>query len=341
MLIDRVRVYVKGGDGGNGCVAFRREKFVPKGGPDGGDGGAGGDVVVVADEGLATLVDFKYRQHLRAGRGGHGEGGRRAGRRGADLVVPVPVGTIVRDADTGEVLADLIAHGQRVVLARGGRGGRGNAHFATPTRRAPRTAEPGEPGQERWVEFELRLLADVGLVGLPNAGKSTLLRRISAARPEVGDYPFTTLQPVLGLVDLPDGRRFVAAEIPGLIEGAHQGAGLGTQFLRHVYRTRVLIHVVDLAAPGDPLDALQVVRRELAQYDPGLVQRPAVVALTKIDLPQARARLAQAIAALAARGLSAVGVSGVTGEGVETLVAATAALLDAARREETPAGAQK
>jgi GTP-binding protein len=341
MLIDQARVYVKGGDGGRGCVAFRREKFVPKGGPDGGDGGAGGDVIVVADEGVATLADFRYRQHLHAGRGGHGEGGRRAGRRGADLVVPVPVGTIVRDAHTGEVLADLVAPGQRAVLARGGRGGRGNARFATPTRRAPRVAEPGEPGEARWVELELRLLADVGLVGLPNAGKSTLLRRISAARPAVGDYPFTTLHPVLGVVDLPDGRRFVAADIPGLIEGAHQGAGLGAQFLRHVYRTRVLVHVVDLAAPGDPLEALDVVRRELAQYDPGLVQRPAVVALNKLDLPQARARVGGATAALAARGVRAVAVSGATGEGVEALLGATAALLEAARREETPAGAQK
>ncbi|MDR7556576.1 MAG: GTPase ObgE [Armatimonadota bacterium] len=341
MLVDQARIYVKGGDGGRGCVAFRREKFVPKGGPDGGDGGAGGDVVAVADEGLTTLVDFKYRQHLRAGDGGHGEGGRRTGRRGADLVVRVPVGTIVRDARTGEVLADLVAHGQRAVLARGGRGGRGNARFATPTRRAPRIAEPGEPGEERWVELELRLLADVGLVGLPNAGKSTLLRRISAARPAVGDYPFTTLQPVLGVVELSDGRRFVAADLPGLIEGAHAGAGLGIQFLRHVARTRVLIYVVDLAAPEDPLDALATVRRELAQYDPGLAQRPAIVALNKVDLPQARARADDAVAALAARGVHGLPVSGATGEGVPALVEAAAALLDAARREETPAGVQK
>jgi GTP-binding protein len=341
MLVDQARVHVKGGDGGRGCVAFRREKFVPKGGPDGGDGGAGGDVVAVADEGLTTLIDFKYRQHLRAGDGGHGEGGRRTGRRGADLVVRVPVGTIVRDARTGEVLADLVAHGQRAVLARGGRGGRGNARFATPTRRAPRIAEPGEPGEERWVELELRLLADVGLVGRPNAGKSTLLRRISAARPAVGDYPFTTLQPVLGVVELPDGRRFVAADIPGLIEGAHQGAGLGIQFLRHVARTRVLVYVVDLAAPEAPLQALEVVRRELAEYDPGLARRPAIVALNKVDLPEARARADDAVAALAAHGVRGLAVSGATGEGVPALLEATAALLDAARREETPAGAQK
>ncbi|MDR7550249.1 MAG: GTPase ObgE, partial [Armatimonadota bacterium] len=218
-MIDRARVYVKAGDGGRGCVSFRREKFVPKGGPDGGDGGAGGSVVFVADASRSTLVDFRYRQHFRAPRGGHGEGARRTGRSGPDLVVPVPVGTIVRDAQTGEVLADLAQDGQRAVIARGGRGGRGNAHFATPTARAPRRAEPGEPGEARWVELELQLLADVGLVGLPNAGKSTLLRRISAARPKVGAYPFTTTDPVLGAVEMPDGRSFVVADLPGLIEG--------------------------------------------------------------------------------------------------------------------------
>ncbi|MDR7523516.1 MAG: GTPase ObgE [Armatimonadota bacterium] len=341
-MIDRARVYVRAGDGGRGCVSFRREKFVPKGGPDGGDGGAGGSVVFVADASRSTLVDFRYRQHFRAPRGGHGEGARRTGRSGPDLVVPVPVGTIVRDAHTGEVLADLAQDGQRAVIARGGRGGRGNAHFATPTVRAPRRAEPGEPGEERWVELELQLLADVGLVGLPNAGKSTLLRRISAARPKVGAYPFTTTDPVLGAVEMPDGRSFVVADLPGLIEGAHQGAGLGHAFLRHIARTRVLIHVIDLTGPTDPLAAYEVVRRELELYDPRLLERTAVVALNKVDLPEARTRLAQAAPALAARGILAIGVSGATGEGTDRLLAATADALDAVRRgQETAATAQK
>ncbi|MDR7486196.1 MAG: GTPase ObgE [Armatimonadota bacterium] len=341
-MIDRARVYVKAGDGGRGCVSFRREKFVPKGGPDGGDGGAGGSVVFVADASRSTLVDFRYRQHFRAPRGGHGEGARRTGRSGPDLVVPVPVGTIVRDAQTGEVLADLAQDGQRAVIARGGRGGRGNAHFATPTARAPRRAEPGEPGEARWVELELQLLADVGLVGLPNAGKSTLLRRISAARPKVGAYPFTTTDPVLGAVEMPDGRSFVVADLPGLIEGAHQGAGLGHAFLRHIARTRVLIHVIDLTGPTDPLVAYEVVRRELELYDPRLLDRSAVVALNKVDLPESRARLAPAASALAARGILAIGVSGATGEGTDRLLAATADALDAVRRgQETAATAQK
>jgi GTP-binding protein len=336
MLIDQARVYVKAGDGGNGCLSFRREKFIPKGGPDGGDGGDGGSVILVADAGLATLVDFRYRQHLRAGRGAHGEGAKRHGRRGDDLVVPVPVGTIVRDADTGVVLADLVAEGQRAVVARGGRGGRGNARFATATNRAPRRADPGEPGEERRVELELRLLADVGLVGLPNAGKSTLLSGISTARPRIGDYPFTTTQPVLGVVEVADGPRFVAADLPGLIEGAHQGAGLGHAFLRHVARTRVLVHVVDLAATGDPLAAYDMVRREVELHDPELSGRPVVVALNKIDLPEARARCAGALAACAARGLRAVCVSGASGEGLDALVAAIAAALDAAPHHGAP-----
>jgi GTP-binding protein len=337
MLIDHARIYAKGGDGGRGCVSFRREKFVPKGGPDGGDGGRGGSVVFVADPGLATLIDFKYRQHLRAGRGAHGEGARRAGRGGADLVVPVPAGTVVRDAATGAGLADLAEPGQRATVARGGRGGRGNARFATPTHRTPRHAEPGEPGEERWLEVELRLLADAGLVGLPNAGKSTLLRRVSSARPRVGAYPFTTTDPVLGAVELPDGRGFVLADLPGLIAGASQGAGLGHDFLRHIARTRVLVHVVDLTAPGDAVAQFHVVRRELELYDPALAARPAVVVLNKVDLPEGRARLAAARAAFGAQGLDALPVSGETGEGVEALLDAIANRLDAVRRgEETP-----
>ncbi|MGQ0549636.1 MAG: GTPase ObgE [Armatimonadota bacterium] len=331
MLIDHAKVYVKGGDGGNGCLSFRREKFVPKGGPDGGDGGDGGNVEFVADPGLATLMDFRYRQHLRAKRGGHGEGAKRAGRRGADLVVPVPVGTIVRDLETREVLAEFTEAMQRAVIARGGRGGKGNARFATSTERAPRRADPGEPGQERWVELELQLLADVGLVGLPNAGKSTLLRRVSSARPKVADYPFTTTQPVLGAVSLPDGRTFVMADLPGLIEGAHRGAGLGHTFLRHIKRTRVLIHLIDLAAPEDPVESHDVIRRELELYDPVLIERPEIVALNKIDLPEGRARVHAASAAFAAKGREVFGISGATGEGIEAVLRAAADALDVAR----------
>jgi GTP-binding protein len=342
MLIDHAKVYVKGGDGGNGCVSFRRERFVPKGGPDGGDGGDGGSVVLVADAGMSTLLDFRYRQHLRARRGAHGEGARRAGRAGEDLVVAVPVGTIARDAASGELLVDLAAAGQRAMVARGGRGGRGNARFATPTHRAPRRAEPGQPGEERWIELELQLLADVGLVGAPNAGKSTLLRRVSSARPKVGDYPFTTAEPVLGAVQLPDGRSFVFADLPGLIEGAHRGAGLGHTFLRHIARTRALIHVIDLSDPTDPLTQYDAVLRELELYDSKLARRPTIVALNKIDLPEARARAGAAVAGLAGRGLSVIAVSGATGEGLEALLRAAADLLAGVRSgEETPATVKK
>jgi len=337
MFIDRAVIYVKGGDGGNGVVSFRREKFIPKGGPDGGDGGHGGDVILIADEGLSTLLDFQHRRHFRAQRGTHGQGAKRHGKRGGSLVVPVPVGTLVRDAATRDVLADLVQHGQRVVAARGGRGGRGNARFATPTRRAPRQAEPGEPGQERNIELELKLIADVGLVGLPNSGKSTLLSRVSAARPKIADYPFTTTEPYLGVVGLPDGRSFVLADIPGLIEGAHQGAGLGHTFLRHISRTNVLIHVVDLAAPErDPLADFQTVNDELRLYDPALEQRPMLVALNKIDQPQARERAAAVAAAVGKRGYQAFAISGATGEGVEALMYAAADLLAQVRQPGEP-----
>lgn len=330
-MIDTARVYVKGGDGGNGCVSFRREKFVPKGGPNGGDGGHGGSVIFVADSGHSTLLDFKYRQHLRAQRGAHGEGSERSGRGGEDLIVPAPTGTIVRDVETGDILADLVEHGQQAVIARGGRGGRGNAHFATPTHRTPRRAEPGQPGEERTVELELRLLADVGLVGLPNAGKSTFLRRVSAAKPKVGDYPFTTTEPMLGAIQLDEGRSFVLADLPGLIEGAHRGAGLGHAFLRHIARTRVLVHVVDLSLETGAIEQYDTVHRELRLYDARVASRPTIVALNKIDLPDARGRASAAIAAFEARGLRAVATSGATGEGVEAVLRLAAAALAAAR----------
>ncbi len=331
MFIDKARIHLKAGDGGNGVVSFRREKFVPKGGPDGGDGGRGGDVIFVADAGLSTLLDFQYRQHIKAGRGRHGEGSDRHGRDGEDVVVTVPVGTVIRDAGTKHVIVDLTESGRRVVGARGGKGGRGNAHFATPTDRAPRRAEPGQPGEERWVELELRLIADVGLVGVPNVGKSTLLSRVSAAKPKIADYPFTTTQPALGVVRVPDGRSFVLAEIPGLIEGAHLGSGLGHDFLRHISRTRAIIHVLDLASERDPVGDFDAVNEELRLYDPALRERPMLVALNKIDVAEGRARAAEVAARLAARGLRAWPVSAVTGEGLDDLLRAAADVLDAER----------
>ncbi len=337
MFIDRAVISVKAGDGGNGCVSFRREKFVPKGGPDGGDGGDGGDVILVADENLSTLLDFQYRRHYRAQRGSHGEGSQRHGRRGGSLIVPVPVGTLVKDADTGAVLADLVHHGQRAVAARGGRGGRGNARFATPTHRAPRQAEPGRPGEERRVELELRLIADAGLVGFPNTGKSTLLSRVSAARPKIADYPFTTTEPYLGVVGLADGRSFVLADIPGLIEGAHQGAGLGHTFLRHISRTRVLVHLVDLAAGRDPVSDFQAVNGELWLYDESMKDRPMLVALNKIDDPDARAKVPETGRAIGALGFRVFPISAATGEGVDALVKAIADELSARLRQESSA----
>jgi len=334
MFIDRARVHVTAGSGGNGCVAFRREKFVPKGGPSGGDGGRGGDVALEADPDLNTLLSFRYKREFRAGRGAHGEGAGRAGRSGRDVVIAVPVGTTVVDDATGEAVADLVRPREHVVVARGGRGGRGNAHFATPTHRAPREAEPGRPGEDRWLRLELRLLADVGLVGLPNAGKSSLLARISAARPKIADYPFTTTEPVLGVVPLPDAPGIVVADIPGLIEGAHRGAGLGHEFLRHIERTRVLVHLVDLSAP-DPLGAVATIERELELHAPVLAERPVVLAGNKIDLPEARSRTETFIAAQTARGRTALAISAATGEGVPALLRAVVTLLRATAPRES------
>ncbi|MDZ7314513.1 MAG: GTPase ObgE [candidate division KSB1 bacterium] len=283
MFIDYAKIYVKAGDGGSGCVAFRREKYVPKGGPSGGDGGKGGDIVFAADRHLHTLMDFRYHRKFRAARGMHGSGDNRTGKSGDDLVIRVPVGTVVKDALTGEVLADLIKDGQRVVIAKGGRGGRGNARFVTPTHQAPREWEPGEKGEEKEIVLELKLLADVGLVGLPNAGKSTLLAKISAARPKIADYPFTTLTPNLGIVYLGEGRSFVVADIPGLIEGAHLGKGLGIQFLRHIERTKVLAILID--GTGDSWEQdYHILLKELESYSPALLDKPRLVVLTKADL---------------------------------------------------------
>lgn len=283
MLIDQAIIHVRSGDGGSGCVSFRREKYVPRGGPDGGDGGRGGDVVLVADAQLATLLDYHYKQQYRAGRGLHGQGKNRTGASGADIELRVPPGTAVRDADTGEFLGELLKPGDRRIVAQGGRGGRGNASFASATHRAPRDFEPGQPGVERRVELELKLIADVGLVGQPNTGKSTLLAAMSAARPKIAAYPFTTLEPHLGVVELSQGRSLVMADIPGIIEGAHEGKGLGLKFLRHIERTRTLAYLIPVDAE-DPQSEYELLRRELAEHSEQLADKPHCIVLSKADL---------------------------------------------------------
>ncbi len=332
MFVDEVEIHVRAGDGGRGCVSFRREKFVPRGGPNGGDGGRGGSVILEADEGLGTLLDFRYRRHYAAPRGGHGEGSDRHGANGGDLVLRVPVGTTVRERDTGLLLGDLTADGERLEIARGGRGGRGNARFATSTHRAPRHAEPGEPGEERGLRLELRLLADVGVVGFPNAGKSTLVARLSAARPKIADYPFTTLVPTLGLVRLDAERSFVIADVPGLIPGASEGKGLGLRFLRHLERTRVLVHLLDLdpATGRDPVEDWRTIQAELRAYSPELAARPQLVAANKIDLEGAAPRLKRVVAMGRRRRLLVFPLAARTGHGLAELRAALGAALAAA-----------
>jgi GTP-binding protein len=322
MFIDEAKIFVKAGDGGRGCVSFRREKFVPKGGPDGGDGGKGGDIVLQADRNLRTLLDFRYKRRYSAERGAHGRGKDQTGRNGSDCVLRVPTGTVVRVGESDQVVADLIGHEQRFIAARGGRGGRGNARFRSPINQAPRHAEPGEAGEAQWLTLELKLLADVGLIGLPNAGKSTLLARISAAHPKIAPYPFTTLVPQLGIVRLRDEHSCVVADIPGLIEGAHEGKGLGHQFLRHIERTRLLIHLVDMSVPSgdDPLSSFETVTRELAAHEPALAKKPQLVAATKMDIPSAKETWERFQPAIAARGFRVIAVSAVTGEGIGTLL---------------------
>ncbi|HEC34560.1 MAG TPA: GTPase ObgE [Chloroflexi bacterium] len=319
MFTDEAIIHVKAGDGGNGVVAFRREKYVPFGGPAGGDGGKGGDVVLYVDPGLNTLHRFTRKRRFRAGRGEHGRGKNQHGASGADMRVPVPPGTVVRDADTGWLLADLTESGQEVVVARGGRGGRGNARFATSTNQAPRIAENGEPGEERTLRLELKLLADVGLVGKPNAGKSTLLAAVTAARPKIAPYPFTTLQPHLGVVALDEHTDFVLADIPGLIEGASKGKGLGHEFLRHVERTRILLHLLD-GSTEDPLGDFVAINAELAAFGHGLAEKPQLVAFNKMDLAEARARFSGVHEALRAQGYEVFPISGLTQEGVRDLL---------------------
>lgn len=293
MFVDQVKIYVKGGDGGNGMVAFRREKYVPKGGPAGGDGGKGGDVIFIVDEGLRTLMDFRYQRHFKATKGENGRSKSQHGKNAEDLVVKVPPGTVVKDDDTGEVIADLVRHGERAVIAKGGRGGRGNIRFATSKNPAPEIAENGEPGQERYIVLELKVLADVGLVGFPSVGKSTLLSIVSSARPKIAEYHFTTIVPNLGVVETEDGRSFVMADLPGLIEGAHQGAGLGLQFLRHIERTRVIVHVIDMGAVEgrDPYQDFLTINKELREYNLRLTERPMMIAANKMDMPGAEENL--------------------------------------------------
>jgi GTP-binding protein len=330
-FVDEVTIEVRGGDGGNGAVAFRREKFVPLGGPSGGDGGDGGDVVFRADDRLSTLLDLRYRRRLAAPKGENGRGKDQYGAAGEDLVVRVPIGTQVFDAKTGEPIADLDGKGKEHVVARGGRGGRGNIHFATPADRAPRRAEPGEAGEERSLRIELKLLADVGLLGYPNVGKSTLVAAISRARPKIADYPFTTLVPNLGVAAVGE-RSFVVADIPGLIEGAAEGAGLGHRFLKHVERTRVLVHIVTLDPDPDraPLRDWDVLVKELERFDPALAERPVIAAVSKIDLPDVKKRLASIRKGLAARGQKKVfAFSAATGEGVPALLKEMLRVLDA------------
>jgi GTP-binding protein len=332
-FVDEVELVLASGHGGAGCVSFRREKYIPFGGPNGGDGGDGGSVVLVADEQLGTLLDFRHRKQMRAENGQPGQGSNRFGRRGKDLRLRLPVGTLVRDVAEGAVLADLVAPGVETVLLPGGKGGRGNARFASSTNRAPRHAQPGMPGEERRLRLELKLVADVGLLGFPNAGKSTLISRISAARPKIAEYPFTTLAPNLGVVSWGEERSFVVADIPGLIEGASQGAGLGIQFLRHVERTRLLLHLVDPSDERDPLDKYRVLRRELAAFDPAVAARPERVVLTKLDVTEVRERLPELEARFAAEGVEVWPVSAVTGEGLDRLRYATGQLVAGLREE--------
>lgn len=321
-FVDYVKVHVKAGNGGRGCSSFRREKFIPRGGPDGGDGGRGGHFIIRAVRELNTLLDLRYHREYEAQNGEHGKGSRKHGKDGEDKIVLVPLGTLVKDDDSGEIIADLDEEGKEVIVARGGRGGQGNSHFATSTRQAPRYAQPGEPGEEKEITLELKLLADVGLIGLPNAGKSTLISVISAARPKIADYPFTTLVPNLGVVKMEDFKSFVVADIPGLIEGAHTGAGLGFQFLRHVERTSILLHLVDISdmLDSDPVEDFEKINKELVLYSPELAGRPMAVAGTKQDIAHEGMRLKALQDYCSDKGIAFFPMSAATGDGIRELV---------------------
>lgn len=335
-FVDEAQIAVRGGHGGAGCVSFRREKYRPKGGPDGGNGGDGGNVVFRVDTGLSTLLDFKFQRRVEAENGEPGRGKDQHGKGGEDRIVYVPLGTVVRDLETGEVIADLDSADGQAVVARGGRGGRGNATYATSTNQSPRRSQPGTPGEARQLQLELHLMADVGLVGFPNVGKSTLIARVSAARPRIADYPFTTLAPNLGVVRWGDERSFVLADIPGLIEGAHIGHGLGLRFLRHVSRTRLLIHLLDAGglSDRDPLGDFDVINRELRHFDPSLAAKPQVVAANKIDLLDSRARVKELIHRFDERGIHLWPLSAATGEGVKELLLEVGSRLERERRRD-------
>jgi GTPase len=345
MFVDEAKIAVKAGDGGNGCVAFRREKYVPRGGPSGGDGGRGGSVYLEANPNDNTLLRYRYNREFKADRGRHGEGSNCTGVSGEDMILKVPVGTLVYDSDGSELLADLKKPGQRVLVAQGGKGGRGNQHFAKPWHQAPREKEEGEPGEERHLRLELKLLADVGLVGFPNAGKSTLISVISAARPKIANYPFTTLEPNLGVVNADGGtgghgtelgRTFVVADLPGLIEGASEGAGLGIRFLRHVERTRLLVHLIDTSdtAEMDPIKAFEIIEGELSAFSEALTKKPRIVVATKLDATTDHAKLEELREFCKARGLEFDAISAPTGEGVKDLVRGMADALDKIPKEE-------
>ncbi len=321
-FIDEAKIYVKAGDGGRGCVSFRREKYVPRGGPDGGDGGNGADVIMIARRNMTSLLDYRYQRHYKAKRGVHGKGKDQHGKNAEDLLIPVPLGTMIKDFESGAFYGDLTEDGQTLVIARSGKGGRGNARFVTATNQAPKEAEPGVPGQEKTLKLELKLLADVGLLGFPNAGKSTLISRVSAARPKIADYPFTTLVPNLGVVSYGDGATFILADIPGLIEGAHEGAGLGIQFLRHIERTKILIHLLDLSpmTQRNPIEDYEAMNRELKSYNEELSKTPQIVALNKIDITEAREVLETIEKHFSELGIKTFPISSATGEGTKELV---------------------
>jgi GTP-binding protein len=321
-FIDEAKIYVKAGDGGRGCVSFRREKFVPRGGPDGGNGGKGGDIIMRASESHRTLLDLKYKQHHRVKHGGHGKGADRTGRNSPDVEIIVPVGTLVKDAETGEIIADLAADGETAIVAKGGSGGKGNAWFATSTNQAPRHAQDGIKGEERWITLELKLLADVGIIGLPNVGKSTFISKVSAAKPKIADYPFTTLVPHLGVVKYGNLQTFVIADIPGLIKGAHAGMGMGTRFLRHVERTSVLLHILDISheSHSEAWQDFETVNRELTLFSPSLGEKPQVVAINKIDLTITRDRFKKEFDIFQRNGIKVLAFSAITCEGVDSVI---------------------
>jgi len=333
-FVDEVKIHVKAGDGGRGCLSFRREKFIPLGGPDGGDGGDGGNIWIEVDTGLSTLLDFRYKVHYKAQNGAPGMGKNMHGKGGDDLTITVPPGTLIYDAESGERLADLTEPGSRLLFLKGGMGGRGNARFMTSTNRAPRHTQPGIPGEERWLRMELKLLADVGLVGMPNAGKSTLISAVSAARPKIADYPFTTLVPNLGVVRYGGYKSFVMADIPGLIEGASEGHGLGTRFLKHVERTDLILHLLDLSdlQTGDPKENFAIINRELGRHKPEMLEKPQMVVLTKMDITEVREAAESLRPWFEEQGYRVFAISAVTGDGVEELVRTVGLELEGRRK---------